>query len=44
LTIKQELKGGPAGGKDRMASLTAKQRRELAKKAAAARWVVKGQK
>jgi hypothetical protein len=31
-------KGGPAGGKARMASLTPKQRRELAKKAAAARW------
>jgi hypothetical protein len=31
-------KGGPIGGKARMASLTAKQRKELAKKAAAARW------
>jgi len=31
-------KGGPIGGRARMASLTAKQRRELAKKAAAVRW------
>jgi hypothetical protein len=31
-------KGGPKGGKARMAMLTPKQRRELAKKAAAARW------
>jgi len=31
-------KGGPIGGRARMASLTAKQRKELAKKAAAARW------
>ena len=31
-------KGGPKGGKARMAALTAKQRTALAKKAAAARW------
>jgi hypothetical protein len=31
-------KGGPIGGRARMASMTAKQRKELAKKAAAARW------
>lgn len=31
-------KGGPIGGKARMASLTPKQRKELARKAAAARW------
>jgi hypothetical protein len=31
-------KGGPIGGKARMALLTPKQRRELAKKAALARW------
>jgi hypothetical protein len=31
-------KGGPKGGKARMASLTPKQRKELAQKAAAARW------
>jgi hypothetical protein len=31
-------KGGPIGGRARMASLTPKQRTELAKKAAAARW------
>jgi hypothetical protein len=31
-------KGGPIGGKARMASLTPKQRKELAKKAAVARW------
>jgi hypothetical protein len=31
-------KGGPIGGKARMASLTPKQRKELAKKGAAARW------
>jgi len=32
------LGGGPKGGKARMAQLTAEQRRELAKKAARARW------
>jgi hypothetical protein len=31
-------KGGPKGGKARMAMLTANGRRELAKKAARARW------
>ena len=31
-------KGGPKGGKARMKSLTARQRTNLAKKAAAARW------
>ena len=31
-------KGGPKGGKARMAMLTPKQRTALAKKAAAARW------
>jgi hypothetical protein len=31
-------KGGPKGGKSRMAALTADERRTLAKKAAAARW------
>jgi hypothetical protein len=31
-------KGGPIGGKARMAMLTPKQRKELAKRAAAARW------
>jgi hypothetical protein len=31
-------KGGPKGGKARMASLTPEQRKELAQKAAAARW------
>jgi hypothetical protein len=31
-------KGGPKGGKARMASMTPKQRKELAQKAAAARW------
>lgn len=31
-------KGGPIGGRARMASLTPKQRTALAKKAAAARW------
>ena len=31
-------KGGPKGGKARMASLTPRQRTALAKKAAAARW------
>jgi hypothetical protein len=31
-------KGGPKGGKARMASLTETQRRELARKAARARW------
>jgi hypothetical protein len=30
--------GGPKGGRARMASLTPKQRKELAKKAARARW------
>jgi hypothetical protein len=35
-------KGGSKGGKARMASLTPKQRRELAKKAARARWGTKG--
>ena len=37
-------KGGPIGGKARMASLTAKQRKQLAKKAAAARWGKKTRK
>lgn len=31
-------KGGPIGGKSRMASLTPKQRSALARKAAKARW------
>jgi DNA-binding MarR family transcriptional regulator len=31
-------KGGPKGGRARMASLTPEQRKELAQKAAAARW------
>ena len=31
-------KGGPKGGRARMSMLTPKQRRELATKAAAARW------
>ena len=31
-------KGGPKGGKARMAALTAKQRKALARKAALARW------
>ena len=31
-------KGGPKGGKARMESMTPKQRKELAQKAAAARW------
>jgi len=31
-------KGGPKGGKARMAALTATQRKALAKRAAAARW------
>lgn len=34
--------GGPKGGKARMASLTAKQRTELARKAATARWKSRG--
>ena len=33
--------GGKKGGKSRMASLTAEQRRALAKKGAAARWAKK---
>ena len=37
-------KGGPKGGKGRMASLTADERRALAKKAAAARWGKKRKK
>ena len=35
-------KGGPKGGKARMESMTPKQRKALAKKAAAARWGKKG--
>jgi len=35
--------GGPKGGKARMASLTPKQRKALAKKAALARWNGKGE-
>jgi len=31
-------KGGPKGGRTRMAALTAKQRSELARQAALARW------
>jgi hypothetical protein len=34
-------KGGPKGGKSRMSSLTATERRALAQKAAAARWAKK---
>ncbi|MGA2580294.1 MAG: hypothetical protein ABSH24_30215 [Bryobacteraceae bacterium] len=37
-------KGGTKGGKARMASLTPKQRKQLAKKAAAARWSREGNK
>jgi hypothetical protein len=37
-------KGGPKGGKARMASLTPKQRTALAKKAAAARWGKQGKR
>jgi len=32
------MKGGPKGGKARMAALTPEERRDLARKAAAARW------
>ncbi|HXA67024.1 MAG TPA: hypothetical protein VNV82_17835 [Bryobacteraceae bacterium] len=35
---REGAKGGKKGGKSRMASLTPEQRKDLARKAAAARW------
>ena len=44
LTEEERRKGGKAGGPARAEALTAKRRREIARKAAAARWKGKGAK
>lgn len=41
---REGAKGGKKGGKSRMASLTPEQRKELAKKGAAARWAKRKRK